>query len=335
MAMKLRQRVAFSSLALLVGASGSMPAFADTQSGMAALQRKDYASAWHELIGPAQQGDSDAEALIGTMLQNHINPGGTGIYRDCEPWLLRAANHGNLHGMTFLAKFYYDDAKLDGEGQFKKARYWYEKAANLGSGYAMGSLAIMLDAGVGGAADPARAAQLREQMKHVTDPNLIDSSVIKKVTADPAAQAMTSQWQAGHYADALKTAYAEAAKGSAVAQAFIGRSYYEGHGAPQNYQSALPWFNKAAAQKNADALYYLGLMYEYGRGVYPDVPKATALLDQSAALGNRYAEIEVAGMRMEGEAAEQVGKYVAACRNAGGYYNGVTCTRGGMLFNPY
>jgi hypothetical protein len=40
-------------------------------------------------------------------------------------------------------------------------------------------------------------------------------------------------------------------------------------------------------------------------------------------------------MRMEGEAAEQVGKYVAACRKTGGYYNGTTCTRDGMFFNPY
>jgi TPR repeat protein len=335
MTIKLRQLAALSSLMLLVGASVSMPTLADTKTGMAAVQRKDYATAWRELIGPAQQGDPDAEALIGAMLQNHVNPGGTGIYRDCESWLLRAANHGNLHGMTFLAKFYSDNAKLDGEGEYKKARYWYEKAANLGSGYAMGSLAIMLDAGVGGPSDPARAAQLREQMKHVTDPNLIDATVVKKVTADPAGQAMTAQWQAAHYADALKTAYVEAAKGNATAEALIGRSYYEGHGAPQNYQMALPWFNKAAAQKNADALYYLGMMYEYGRGVYPNIPKAVSLLDQSAALGNRYADIEVGGMRMEGEAAQQVARYVAACRNAGGFYNGETCTRGGMMFNPY
>jgi hypothetical protein len=60
----------------------------------------------------------------------------------------------------------------------------------------MGNLAIMLDAGVGGPADPARAAQLRERLKHITDPDFV-----KKVTADPGKLAMDAAWQSGHSRD--------------------------------------------------------------------------------------------------------------------------------------
>jgi TPR repeat protein len=103
----------------------------------------------------------------------------------------------------------------------------------------------------------------------------------------------------------------------------------------QSYSAALPWFNKAAAQKNPDALFFLGMMYEYGRGVNQDVPKAQSLFDQAASLGQRNAAMEAAGMRMEGAAAEQAARYAAVCRKAGGYTDGPLCLRGGEAIDPY
>jgi hypothetical protein len=46
------------------------------------------------------------------------------------------------------------------------------------------------------------------------------------------------------------------------------------------------------------------------------------LLDQAAALGQRQAEMEAAGMRMEGEAAAQQARYAAVCQKAGGVTDG-------------
>ena len=82
-------------------------------------------------------------------------------------------------------------------------------------------------------------------------------------------------------------------------------------------------------------MFILGLMYEYGRGVNPDMEKAVGLFDQAADLGNRYAEMEAKGMRIQGEADAQQARYAAVCRKAGGYTDGPVCLRGGMAIDPY
>ena len=92
-----------------------------------------------------------------------INQPGAGDGAQCEKWLQLSANQGNTKGMTFLAKYYYDDGvniagginpgvnnapippalRAQAEKRFALARQWYEKAADKGDGYAMGSLAVM------------------------------------------------------------------------------------------------------------------------------------------------------------------------------------------------
>ena len=185
---------------------------------------------WRDFMADAQKGDSDAEAALGSMLFQNMNPPGTGFYKDCEKWLLASAKQGNQHGMDMLAQYYYNDAKnmagginpgvnnapLSPHGQrladakFAQARQWFEKSAAKGDLYAMGNLAIMLDSGLGGPRDPNRAAQLRAQVAKGPDANFA-----KRATADPGSLALTAAWQSGHYADAIKTAEAGAAKGDA------------------------------------------------------------------------------------------------------------------------
>lgn len=322
----------------------------ETNAAIAAFNKKDYNAAWREFMIAAQKGDAEAQAGIGAMLLNHINPPGTGYWAQCEKWLLLSANQGNTKGMTFLGKYYYTDGvniagginptvnnapippalRAQAEKRFVLARQWYEKAADKGDGYAMGSLAVMVDAGVGGLRDPARAAQLRAGVAGRTD-----AAFAKKATGDPAGLAMTAAWQSGHYQDALKSARELAEKGNSAAEVVIGRSYYTGVGSQQSYSTALLWFQKAAAQKNPDALFFLGLMYEWGHGVRQDVNKAQSLLDEAANLGQRSAEVEAAGMRMEGEAAEQAARWAAACHARGGVTDAPLCLIGGEPIDPY
>jgi uncharacterized protein len=103
----------------------------------------------------------------------------------------------------------------------------------------------------------------------------------------------------------------------------------------RNYSTALYWLNKAVAQNNADAMFILGLMYEWGRGVNQNLQKALSLLDRSAALGQRFADIEEGGMRMEGEAAAQAARHAARCRSRGGYIDDSECMQGGFRIDPY
>jgi hypothetical protein len=289
------------------------------------------------------------------MLFRHLNPPGTGYYAQCEKWLLASANQGNAKGMDFLAQYYYatgvaiqgginpgvNNAPIppalhqQAEQRFAMAREWFERSAAKNDGYALGNLAIMLDSGVGGPADPARAAQLREQLKHPNAAGYTDPNFVRKATADPSNLSMTAAWQAGHYADALRNAQTQAAAGDAKAEAMLGRAYYEGVGVQRNYPTALYWLNKAVAKNDADAMFILGLMYEWGRGVPQNLDKALGLFDRAAALGQRYADIEAHGMRMEGEAAAQQARYAAQCRSRGGVVDGPVCSLGGMAIDPY
>ncbi len=329
----------------------------ETNAAIAAFNRKDYNTAWSDFMAAAQQGDSEAEAGVGSMLFMKMNPPGTGFYAQSEKWLLASAKQNNVKGMTWLARFYYADGvniagginpginnarippqlQAQAEKSFAKARDWYERASALGDGYAMGNLAIMLDAGVGGPRDPARAAQLRAGVgKHA------DADFAKKINADPTNNAITASWQAGHYTEALQNAEGPATKGDAKAQAILGRAYYEGVGVPRNYATALRWLTPAVKQNNSDAMFILGLMYEHGRGINQDFPKSLELFDHAAQLGQRYAEMEAAGMRLQGEANRQAAlahrnsnSEDIACETAGGISSPGACIRGGENIDPF
>jgi TPR repeat protein len=328
----------------------------DTNAAIAAFDKKDYNTAWRYFMASAQKGDAEAEAGVGAMLLTHLNPPGTGYYAQCEKWLQASANQGNPKGMVFLGKYYFESAaaiagginpgvnhaavppalQKQADDRFAMARQWYERAVAKNDVYAMGSLAVMLDAGVGGPRDPGRAAELRERVKHGSDANFA-----KLATTDPGNLALKASWQSGHYADAIRNAQARAAQGDASAEALLGRAYYEGLGVPRSYPNALLWLNKAEAQNNPDAMFFLGLMFEYGRGVGQDIDRAVKLFDRAAAQGQRSSEMEVAGMRMQGAAARQAALSHGsspwentACAAAGGTSDGGYCYRGAETVDP-
>ena len=277
----------------------------ETNAGIAAFNRKDFNSAWTHFMAAAQAGDAEAQAGVGAMLFSHLNPPGTGYYAQCEKWLLASANQGNTKGMVFLARFYYARATAvagplnpdvpmsqrsnvnnpEADAYFAKARGWFERAAAKGDVYAMGNLATMLDAGLGGARDADRAAQLRARVKAGPD-----ADFAQRATADPQHSALIGLWQAGRYADAVQAAQGPAQRGDARAQALLARAYFEGTGADRNDASALAWAQKSAAQNDADGLYYLGMIYYDGRGVSRNWKTARDLFTRSAKLGKRLAE---------------------------------------------
>ncbi len=330
---------------------------AEVNAGLAAMNRRDYNTAWRSFMAAAQRGDSDGEFGLGAMLFNHVNPPGSGYYAQCEQWLLASANQGNMRGEEFLGRYYYARGvaiagginpgintapippalQAQAEGQFRKAREWFARSSEQGDAYSKANLAILLDAGIGGPRDPARAAELRGEVKAGPDRNLA-----RKATSDPGNLAITAAWQSGHYADAIRNAQASAARGDANAEALLGKAYYEGVGVARNYPNALYWLNKAVAQGNADAMFILGLMYEHGRGIQQNIPKSVELFDRAAGKGQRYAQMEVAGMRMQGESdriAAEARRHGSvedtACQTAGGISVPGACLKGGSSIDPF
>jgi uncharacterized protein len=276
----------------------------ETNAAIAAFNRKDYNSAWTHFMAAAQAGDAEAQAGVGAMLFSHLNPPGTGYYAQCEKWLLASANQGNTKGMVFLARFYYARATAvigplnpdlpmsqrsnvnnpEGSAYFAKAREWFERASAKGDIYAMGNLATMLDAGIGGPRDADRAAQLRVRVKAGPDANFAG-----RATTDTEHSTIVGLWQAGRYADAVQAAQAPAQRGDARAQALLAQAYFDGTGVERNNANALAWAQKSAAQNDADGLYYLGMIYYEGRGVPRNWKTARGLFTRSAKAGKRLA----------------------------------------------
>jgi hypothetical protein len=85
-----------------------------------------------------------------------------------------------------------------------------------------------------------------------------------------------NDYQGGRYPQALTLFRESAAQGNALAQNYLGLMYMNGHGVPTDYTQALSWYNKAAAQGNFSGECNLGIMYERGLGVPRD--KVTAYM---------------------------------------------------------
>jgi len=80
--------------------------------------------------------------------------------------------------------------------------------------------------------------------------------------------------------------FKRAQEGDAASQLVVGMKYLE----LQNYDQALHWFEKSAAQGNVEAQMYLGDAYARGRGVSVDFVKAHMWLSLAAAKGGDEAK---------------------------------------------
>lgn len=145
------------------------------------------------------------------------------------------------------------------------------------------------------------------------------------ISAQDAFQNGKAAFDRKDYAEALRSLSIAAAQGNARAQTMIGMMYENGLGVGQDYgqaatwylkaanqgevggeaaigrlfflmdqdkyyRLAMDWLHKAADQGNAEAQYYIGLMYVAGRGVAQDTREGLLWLGKSAAQGNVLAE---------------------------------------------
>jgi TPR repeat protein len=83
-------------------------------------------------------------------------------------------------------------------------------------------------------------------------------------------------YQSHQYPQALALFRQSAAQGNASAENYLGLMYMNGTGVNTDYPQALSWYNKAAAQGNFSGECNLGIMYDRGLGVPRD--KVTAYM---------------------------------------------------------
>ena len=77
--------------------------------------------------------------------------------------------------------------------------------------------------------------------------------------------------------------------GDAMCQYQVGHMYCFGHGVDVDYEQALPWIQKAAAQDHPNAVCTLGTMYGDGEGVAPSWRRAREHYERAIELGDARA----------------------------------------------
>jgi len=77
--------------------------------------------------------------------------------------------------------------------------------------------------------------------------------------------------------------------GDAEAMQYLGFLYDTGHGVTQNRAASALWYKKAASAGDAQAMTNLGVLYENGWGVAQDYRQARQWYEQAAAAGNAQA----------------------------------------------
>jgi len=225
----------FAALLLLFGMFCSITGYAGVEDAKATFDKGDYAKALQEVEPLAQQGNADAQKLLGLMYYR-----GNGLpkdYKKAFAWSLKAAEQGHAGAQFNLGNFY-----INGEGvhqNYDKAVEWYRKAAEQGNVNGQVGLGLMYFNGHG---VPQNYEKAVEWYRKAADQGDKDGQV-----------SLGLMYLNGHgvtqdYDKAAELFSKAAEQGNAEAQNNLGSAYFNGHGVPQDYEKAAELFRKAAKQ---------------------------------------------------------------------------------------
>lgn len=103
------------------------------------------------------------------------------------------------------------------------------------------------------------------------------------------------------YESALVTFRPAAERGNRQAQFYLGKMYEEGKGVPKNIATAVQWYQKSATQGRDAAQYHLGELYAQGLGVAKDTRQAEKWLLRAANQGSLYTAYGLAEIYAQGK----------------------------------
>ena len=234
--MRARRLLYYLPAVALVFAALASPGFAGpVEDGNAAFERDDYATALRLLRAPAEQGNADAQLLLGIMY--HDGNGVPQDYAQAARWMQKAAEQDNATAEFALGVMYHN-----GDGVPKDdaaAVRWLEKAASQ--------------------VPPAQFALAR-----VHEDNGNYAAALKWYRLLAGQGDADSQNDVGHmyetgrgvaqnYAEAANWYRLAADQGNATAQNNLGTLYAKGRGVPRDDVAAYMWFALSAAQNNQPA----------------------------------------------------------------------------------
>ena len=144
------------------------------------------------------------------------------------------------------------------------------------------------------AAAPVVAAPAPELLAAANRGDVASQAALCLIAMDAAAAS-------NDFADAAYWCARAAQSGNANSQVWYARLFQTGKGVAQDPEQAAVWYEKAARQQNAYALYMLGRML-IEKNDAADVARGTEMLQRAATLGNANARaaLERLGIEREG-----------------------------------
>ena len=171
----------------------------------------------------------------------------------------------------------------------KKAVEWWRKASDQGEYRAMFWLGTAYERGDGVAKDDWKALEL---FRRSDDAGW-----------EPASDKLNTL---------AKTYRADAEKGDASAQFFMGVAYENSYGVERDFTQAAEWYRKAAEQGHVGAQAYWGYSLLQGQGVKKDEKSAAEWLRKAAEKGNSEAQLNYGRCLFYGEGVEKDQAFAAA-----------------------
>ena len=232
-----------------------------SDEALSAYQQGDYDVALQGFRRAAEQGEADAQFILGSMYDR-----GEGVlqdYAEAAKWWRRAAEQGHVFAQISLGELF-----RNGEGvlqDYAEAVKWFRRAAEQGNVDAQVSLGDMHSDGEGVSQNDAEALKWYRRAAE---------------QGDTSAQfILGSRYLNGRgvlqdYAEAARWFRRAGERGDAPSQFNLALMYQWGEGTAQDDTQAVKWYRRAAEQGFPHAQINLGLMYETGRGVAQNLIQA-------------------------------------------------------------
>lgn len=288
--MKFKRRFLCCALAITLGMAVHAQSLEQSKD---AYQRGDYPTA---LIGfrlLAEQGNVDAQYVLGEMYAN--GRGTQQDYREAAHWYRKASEQGDADAQFNLGVSYGNGLGVPKDE--REAVNWYRKAAEQGHAIAQYYLGVRYDNGRGVQQDYREAASWYRKS---AEQGYADAQYNLGV-AYTNGQGVPQDDR-----EAVNWYRKSAEQGNASAQFNLGVSYGNGRGVPIDDFEAVNWYRKAAEQGHASAQFNLGVRYGTNvRGVKKDAREEVKWYLKAAEQGHAGAQFNLGMAYESGEGVPQ------------------------------
>ena len=203
---------------------------------------------------------------------------GKGVAKDYKKavyWFNKAAEKGNDCAMCNLANCYHDGNGV--EQDYSKALYWFQKAVEKGNAEAMFNIGVLYLCGNGVSQDYTKVVYWYQKAAEEGVENAMCNLGICYHKGFGVEQ---------NFKKAVYWYQKAAEKGNVEAMFYLGDLYWRGNGVSQDYTKAAYWYQKAAEGGSENAMCNLGICYHKGLGVEQNFKKAVYWYQKAAEKGN-------------------------------------------------